>query len=281
VNITLWCTIAGALLLLSTAVTAAASEGVLKVCADPSNLPLSNEKGEGYENKIADALARDLNRRVEYVFFPQRMGFVRNTLGKKDEQTQQWLCDVIIGVPAGYDLTATTKPYMHSTYSMVVGSRQEFQSMQTADDLLKLPHDRLMHLSIGVFSRAPSNDWLLRNSLMERAVVYSHQNGDIEESPVRTIERDLAAGKIDAGILWGPMAAMVVSNNQNKGWRALPFAPDAQIRFDYQISMGLRKGEPEWKKTLDDWISTHGAQIDTILKNYRIPLVDASGHLQM
>jgi quinoprotein dehydrogenase-associated probable ABC transporter substrate-binding protein len=274
---TLRCTIASALLLFCATVTAAAPEGVLKVCADPSNLPLSNDKGEGYENKIADALAQDLNRRVEYVFFPQRIGFVRNTLRKKDEQTQQWLCDVIMGVPTGYELTATTRPYMHSTYSIVVGSRKEFQSMQTADDLLKLSHDQLMHLKIGVFSRGPSNDWLLKNSLMEQAVVYTHQNGDVEESPARTIERDLAAGKIDAGILWGPIAALVVSNNPNKGWRALPFPPDAQIRFDYQISMGLRNGEPEWKKTLDDWIAGHGAQIDTILKSYRIPLVDASG----
>src|ERR1700761_5132943 len=74
-------------------------QGALRVCADPANLPLSNDKGEGYENKIADAMAHDMGRKVEYVFFPQRMGFVRNTLRMRDEKTNQWKCDVIMGVP--------------------------------------------------------------------------------------------------------------------------------------------------------------------------------------
>ncbi len=104
------------LLPLAAASVAAADQpdSLLRVCADPDNLPLSNQRGEGYENKIAEALASDLGRRVEYTFFPQRMGFVRNTLRQRDEATQQFKCDVIIGVPKGYELTATTRPYMHS-----------------------------------------------------------------------------------------------------------------------------------------------------------------------
>ncbi len=92
---------------------------VLRVCADPGNMPLSNDQGEGYENKIAQALARDLGRRIEFTYFPQRMGFVRNTLRQRDESTQQFKCDVIIGVPKGFELTATTRPYMRSTYALV------------------------------------------------------------------------------------------------------------------------------------------------------------------
>jgi hypothetical protein len=118
--------IVGAFLGLATAVSPWARSqqpDVLKVCADPGSLPQSNDRGEGYENKIAAALGRDLGKQVAYTFFPQRMGFVRNTLRARDEATQQFKCDVIIGVPKGYELTATTQPYMHSTYALVFADR--------------------------------------------------------------------------------------------------------------------------------------------------------------
>jgi quinoprotein dehydrogenase-associated probable ABC transporter substrate-binding protein len=259
---------------------AAQSDAVLRVCADPANLPLSNDKGEGYENKIAEALAHDLGRRVEYTFFPQRMGFVRNTLRLKDEQSQQYKCDLIIGVPKEYELTATTQPYMHSTYALIFASKSEFDGLRNAEDLLKLPPETLKALRIGVFTRSPGDDWLLKHSLMDHAAVYSHQNGDIDESPARTIERDLAAGKIDAAIIWGPIAGMLVERrSQEPKWRAVPFNPDPAIKFDYEISMGLRQGEKEWKETLDKWIAGHQKQIDSILMSYQVPLVDATGHI--
>src|SRR5678816_700487 len=112
---------------------------VLRVCADPQNLPFSNQAGEGFENRIAQELARDLGKTtVEYTWFPQRMGFVRNTLRKKDDATGQYTCDVIIGVPAGYELTATTKPYMRSIYSLVHAERKDLEGLDTADNLVKL-----------------------------------------------------------------------------------------------------------------------------------------------
>ena len=162
---------------------AAPADGLLKVCADPSNLPLSNDKGEGYENKIAEALARDLNLRVGYTFFPQRIGFIRNTLRARDEQSHEYKCDLIIGVPKEYELTATTQPYMHSTYALIFASRDDLAGLRTADDLLKLPRQKLDSLRIGVFSKSPGADWLLKNGLVDHAVSYSHQNGDAEESP--------------------------------------------------------------------------------------------------
>jgi quinoprotein dehydrogenase-associated probable ABC transporter substrate-binding protein len=256
------------------------SDGILKVCADPSNLPLSNDKGEGYENKIAEALAHDLKLRVEYTFFPQRIGFVRNTLRSKDEQSQQYKCDLIVGVPKEYELTATTQPYMHSTYALIFAARSDLSGLQTAEDLLKLPRDTLDTLHIGVFTKSPGADWLLKNGLVDHAVSYSHQNGDVDESPARTIERDLATGKIDAAILWGPIAGMLVEKRTKAPkWRAVPFGPDPKIKFDYEISMGLRNGEKQWKDTLDAWISAHRSQIDSILVSYKVPLVDATGHV--
>ena len=118
-------------LLSAGAVLAQQAPAVLRVCADPDNLPLSNQRGEGYENKIAEELARDLGRSIEYTYFPQRMGFVRNTLRHRDETTKQFKCDVIIGVPKGYELTATTKPYMHSTYALVFAEKNGLPALQT------------------------------------------------------------------------------------------------------------------------------------------------------
>lgn len=256
------------------------ADGVLKVCADPSNLPLSNDKGEGYENKIAEALAHDLKLRVEYTFFPQRIGFIRNTLRQKDQESQKYKCDLIIGVPKGYELTATTEPYMHSTYALIFASRSDLNGLQTAEDLLKLPRATLDALHIGVFTKSPGADWLLKNGLVDHAVSYSHQNGDVDESPARTIGRDLASGKIDAAIMWGPIAGMLVDQrNQEPKWHAVPFEAEPSIRFDYEISMGLRQGEKEWKDTLDAWISAHHPQIDSILLSYKVPLVDTTGHV--
>jgi quinoprotein dehydrogenase-associated probable ABC transporter substrate-binding protein len=264
---------------LAAAGSATPAADALKVCADPANLPLSNEQGEGYENKIAAALARDLGRTLQYTFFPQRMGFVRNTLRAKDEATQTYKCDLIMGVPARYELTATTQPYMHSVYALIVGPKAELQTLRRAEELLSLNDTQRASLRIGVFTRSPGNDWLLKNALIERAVVYSHQSGDAEESPGLTIERDLKAGKIDVGILWGPMAAMLALRHDKEHWRAVPFTPDPTIKFDYEIAMGLRQGEAAWKKTLDEWIAAHGPEIAAILAPYQIPLVDATGQV--
>lgn len=255
-----------------------AAESVLRVCSDPDNMPLSNRSGEGFENRIAEELARDLNRHIEYTWFPQRMGFVRNTLKKRNETTLQFECDLIIGVPAGYELTATTKPYMHSTYALVFPSRSEFNGLQTAADLLKLPPATLKSLRIGVFAKSPGSDWLLRNNMLEQATLYAAQSGDPAEHPALTIERDMAAGKIDVAIVWGPIAGLLVRQHAAPSpWRAVPFTPDPQIRFDYQIAMGVRFGEKDWQNTLDEWISSHRDKVQQILLGYRIPILDEHG----
>jgi quinoprotein dehydrogenase-associated probable ABC transporter substrate-binding protein len=253
---------------------------VLRVCADPGNLPLSNDKLEGYENRIAAALARDLKRRLEFTWFPQRMGFVRNTLRNRDEQTQQFKCDVIIGVPKGYELTATTRPYMRSTYSLVFRARDEFARLESPEDLLSLPPQRLQALRIGVFGRSPGADWLLRNRLLDHAVFYAPQSGDPAENPAGLIEQDLDQGRIDMAIVWGPIGGFLESRHRDSpAWRALAFAPDPSIKFDYEMSMGVRFGEKEWKDTLDQWIGAHQDEVKSILVEFRVPLLDANGKL--
>jgi quinoprotein dehydrogenase-associated probable ABC transporter substrate-binding protein len=259
------------------AATAQSADTVLRVCADADGLPQSNSRGEGYENKIAQALARDLGRKVEYTYFPQRMGFVRNTLRARDEQTQQFKCDVIIGVPKGYELTATTQPYMHSIYALVVPARADLKDLKTAEDLMKLPPAKLHALRIGLFAKTPASDWVLQNGLLDRAVLYATQSGDPKETANTIVERDLAAGNIDVAIVWGPIAGFIVNRHTGpKGWSAVPFKPDPKIRFDYEISMGLRNGEKEWQNTLDNWIAGHRAEIAQILTAYHIPLVESA-----
>lgn len=252
-----------------------AADPVLRVCADPSSLPQSNDRGEGYENKIAEALAHDLGKKVEYTYFPQRMGFVRMTLRARNEATLRFKCDLIIGVPKGYDLTATTQPYMRSTYAMVfTDKRPEFKSFKAPEDLLALPAEKLRSLRIGIFGRSPAADWLLQNGLIERAEMYAPQSGDPKETPNTIVDRDLSSGKVDVAIVWGPVAGQLIG--QHHGWTSLPFKPDPKIKFDYEISMGLRQGEKEWKDTLDQWIGSHHQQIQAILVDYHIPLLDLS-----
>jgi quinoprotein dehydrogenase-associated probable ABC transporter substrate-binding protein len=272
-------------ILCSLAVTLACTAGAfaqggnaaLRVCADPHSLPQSNDRGEGYENKIAEALAHDLGKKVEYTYFPQRMGFVRNTLRARDEQSQQYKCDVIIGVPNGYGVTATTRPYMHSIYALVLPARNEFKDLKSGEDLLKLPPQKLHSLRIGLFAKTPASDWVLKNGLIEHAVMYPPQSGDPNETPDTIIERDLAAGNIDVAVVWGPVAAFLASHHTGaQPWTLVPFKPDPTIRFDYEISMGLRQGEKDWQNTLDEWIAGHHAEITQILTAYHIPLVEES-----
>ena len=270
------CAMAGAA---SAAVPGDAAGGALKICADPSNLPLSNDKGEGYENKIAAAMARDMGKKVEYTFFPQRMGFVRNTLRARDDATQAFKCDLIIGVPKGYELTATTQPYMHSTYSLLIKDKGQLASLKAAEDLEKLPAEKIAKLRIAAFSNTPGSDYVLKHALIDNALLIQHQNGDPAESPARAIERALDGDLIDGGIIWGPIAGMLVK--QHPGWRALPFTPTPDIRFDFEISMGMRQGEKDWKDAVDSWIGGHKLEIVAILKSYQIPVVDDAGHVQL
>ena len=248
------------------------ADGVLRVCADPNNMPLSNDKGEGYENKIATAMARDFGYKIEYTYFPQRMGFVRHTLREKAPDSERYKCDLVIGVPKGYDLTSTTHPYLHSTYAMVLPNKPEFASVRTPEDLLKLPPDALHKLRFGIFSQTPAVDWLLTNGLIDQAQSYQVQTGDPQAYPGEIVERDLAAGKIDVAFLWGPIAGYF-AKRAGDTVRLVPFPPQRDIRFDYQIAMGVRYGEKEGHEKVDQWIGSHQNQIDDILTSYDVPLL--------
>jgi ABC-type amino acid transport substrate-binding protein len=157
----------------------------------------------------------------------------------------------------------------------VLVPRADLKDLKTAEDLLKLPPQKLHALRIGMFAQTPASDWVLKNGMIDNAVMYAAQSGDPKETPDTIVERDLAAGKIDVAVVWGPIAGFIVSRHGgSQGWVTVPFKPDPQIKFDYEISMGLRQGEKDWQKTLDDWIAGHHQQITQILTTYHIPLID-------
>lgn len=251
---------------------AAFPDATLRVCADPHELPASDEQGNGYENKLAAALAHDLDLKLQYTWFPQRVGFVRKTLGAHQ-------CDVIMGVPTGYPETATTVPYMRSTYALVFRAQGPLAGLKSAEDVLKLPSPKLQALHIGLFALTPASNWAVMNGLAGTMVTYPPQSGDPMVTSATIIDHDLGAGKIDAAIVWGPIAGYLVTRHASgpDRWEALPFRPDPSVRFDYEMSMGLRGSDTGLMKALNDWIAGHRGEIGGILAAYHLPLLPLTG----
>ena len=154
-------------------------------------------------------------------------------------------------------------------------AREVFGSVKTAQDLLKVPAATLSKLRIGIFAQSPASDWLLANNLIGQARIYPAQSGDPGEHPASIIEKDLAAGNIDVAIVWGPVAGFLASRpHSGPKWQSVPFLNDPAIKFDYEIAMGVRFGEKEWKETLDGWIAGHQDAIKQILTSYDVPVVE-------
>src|SRR6476660_4215062 len=166
---------------------------VLRVCADPRNLPFSNEKGEGFENKLAEFFADKLQKKLDYMYFPQATGFVRMTLGAHR-------CDVIMGFPQGDDLVQGTNPYYRTSYALV--ARQG----GGLDDVTTLEDERLKGRHIGVVAGTPPATNMAVNGLMAAARPYPLMIDTRIDSSAQTMIGDLQKGEIDAAILWGPMA---------------------------------------------------------------------------
>lgn len=258
------------------AAAAPAAPPVLRVCQDPNNMPFSNRDLQGFENKIAALLAADLGWQIAYTWYPQRMGFIRNTLRAKDPGSEQYKCDLVTGVASGFDLGATTQPYYRSTYAMAYVKGKGLDSVKTLDDLLKLPPAQLARLRLGVFAGSPVTDWLLAHDLIERMVPYQPQSGDPAEYPGEMVEKDLAKGAIDIAFLWGPIAGYFANHAPTAAIVALPLAPQPGVQFEFDIAMATRFGEAAYKQKIDDAITRNRAQINAILTQYGVPLLNPS-----
>lgn len=249
-----------------------------RVCADGNYMPMSNREQEGYENQIASLLADELGLQVEYYWFPQRLGFIRNTLRKKDPSSGKYFCDVVMGVPDGYELTITTQPYMQSTYALVFLKGQGFDDIQTQDDFLNLPAERKSSLRIGAHERNPGVQLMAENDMFTQLVPYVAQGGDPDVAPAQQERDDLLDGKIDMAILWGPLAAQL-RNSSDVDVAVVALESTPTVRFHYPFSMGVRHPDREWRDQLKELIAVKQPQIDKILGEFGIPLVDENGRL--
>ena len=249
---------------ISAATTSAAwrDEKTLRVCADADNLPFSNEKLEGFDNRIASLIAQDLGDTVQYTWWPARRGFVRNTLRSK-------LCDVLIGVPKGYDPVAATSPYYRSTY-YIVSRADRHLNITSLDD------PKLKDLKIGVqligenYTNTPPAHALTARGMVKNVTGFSSFFGD-EHHPGESVQA-VAKGDIDVAIVWGPLAGFFAKQSGVPMTLVpLPDADSPELPFAFDITIGVRRADKELKAKLDDILTRRRSDIEQILKEYGVP----------
>jgi quinoprotein dehydrogenase-associated probable ABC transporter substrate-binding protein len=237
-----------------------------RVCADPRNLPFSNEKGEGFENKIAELFAAKLQKKLDYVFFPQATGFVRVTLGAHR-------CDVIMGFPQGDELVQGTNPYYRTAYALVTkpGSGLE--------DVASLGDERLKDRHLGIVAGTPPATNMALNGLVAKAKSYPLMIDTRVDSSSVPMIHDLQAGEIDAGVLWGPMAGYY-AKQANPQLHVTPLIKETSgPRLIYRIGMGVRPADQNWKRLLNRMIQENQPAINKILVDFGVPLLDENDRL--
>lgn len=233
----------------------------LRVCADPHNMPFSTDKGEGFENKLAELFAAQLGKDLSYTWYPQAPGFVRNTL-------RAYKCDVVMGIPQGDDVVQVTNPYYRTAYAFVVKEGSSLDGIDTLRDA------RLKGKRIGIVAGTPPADYMAVNGLMSNAKPYPLVIDTRVDSSAAAMMRDLATGEIDAGIIWGPMAGYYA----RQGPAAMIVVPLVKEtggpRLAYRIAMGVRYTDQEWKRLLNRKIAENQDAINRLLLSFGVPLLD-------
>jgi quinoprotein dehydrogenase-associated probable ABC transporter substrate-binding protein len=253
-------------------------QSTFKVCADPNNPPYSDKQGKGFENKIAELFGKELGKKVEYYWFPQRMGFIRNTLKAQLADSGEFRCDVIIGYPTGAEMAATTKPYYRSTYTLVYVKKRGFDDIKSPQDLIKLSTERKAKLKLAMFDASPATDWLLKNNLVTHALPYQTMTGDGATNTAETLEKDMKEGKLDMAIVWGPIAGWLQYNKKAGPLELIPMRSEQGMRFDFPISLAVRIPDKAKKEELNQLIDSKSKEIGKILSTYQVPLVDQQGN---
>jgi quinoprotein dehydrogenase-associated probable ABC transporter substrate-binding protein len=237
----------------------------LRVCADPNNLPFSNDREEGFENRIAQVMGNELNVPVSYFWFPQVIGFVRNTLRARR-------CDLVIGTVAGDDIMQTTNPYYYSTYVMLFRSDKGWAPSGLDDPKLKT-------MRLGIVAATPPSDLLVRHGLIANAKPYALTVDTRYESPAREMVEDILSGEVDVGFLWGPIAGFYVKHEKLPLTLTVLKSEPGAPRMDYRIAMGVRANEPEWRRRVNAIILKRQPDLTAILRDYGVPLLNEQGRL--
>ncbi len=235
---------------------------VLRVCSDPANMPFSNQKFEGFENKIAKIIGDALGVPVEYTWFPQAMGFTRSTLLAKR-------CDLIIGTGQGNELVLNTNALYRSAYALVYPKGKGLDGVDSLFD------PRLKGKRLGVMITTPPADLIAKAGLMGKAKAYRLMVDRRYDLPAEDMIKDIRSGEIDAGVLWGPIAGYYAGKGGEK-LEVVPLVKDAKSdgHLVFRITMGVRQGDDLWKRQLNDVIRQHQAEIDRVLLDYGVPLLD-------
>ena len=236
---------------------------VLRVCSDPNNLPFSNEKGEGFENKLAELFAAKLGKKLAYTFYPQATGFVRMTLGSHR-------CDVIMGYPQGDDMVQNTNPYYQTAYALVT------KRGDPLNDVTTLADPRLRGKRLGVVAGTPPATYLVADGLMANAKPYPLVVDTRFASSGDAMINDLASGEIDAAVLWGPIAGYRASRANVPMHVQLLLKDTGGPRMVYRITMGVRPSDQNWKRQLNTLIAQNQDAIDKVLLDFGVPLLDAN-----
>jgi mxaJ protein len=244
----------------------AGARNELVVCADPNNLPFSNKAGAGFENRIAELVARDLGKRVRYVWWAQRRGYARNTINDAR-------CDLWPGVASGVDMLATTTPYYRSTYVFVTRADRPLQGL-TFDD------ERLRKLTIGVqmigddATNTPPAHAVARRGLIQNVRGYTVFGDYGRPNPPAAIVDAVARGTIDVAIVWGPLAGYF-TRHAGVPLRLEPVMPQidaGQWPMAFSISMGVRKSDGALRGQIETILHKEKPAIDAILRSYGVPL---------
>jgi quinoprotein dehydrogenase-associated probable ABC transporter substrate-binding protein len=248
---------------------AAEPRRVLRISADPNNLPFTNEKREGFENKIAELLAKELDADIEYIWRAQRRGFFRQAL-KEGE------CDLVLGVPARFDRALTTKPYYRSTYCFVSRADRKL-------DVRDFDDARLKELQVGVQlvgddgTNTPPAHALAARGIVDNVVGFTLYGDYEEQNPPARVVDAVAGGEVDTAIVWGPLAGYFAKQYKPPlvVTPVVPSDADKPLRFAFDIALGVRKGDTALRDALDVALERHAKEIDAILDDYGVPRVSA------
>lgn len=236
---------------------------VLRVCADPANLPFSNRAKEGFENKIAELLSEKLGIPLAYTWFPHTLGFVRLTLRARR-------CDLVIGVTAAHELMQNSNPYYSSVFAVVQRKDADYEIKSLTDAVIK---ER--KLRIGAVAGTPPNNILLQEGMMSQVRPFHLRRGDLREKPLEHMEGELLNDKMDILVLWGPIAGYITRRNPEV-LKMTPLTADnaSRHRMIFPITMGMRRSEIKWRREVNRLLRKNKDEIHAILEEYNVPLVE-------